>query len=215
MPLKDNLGTDRLPVVTLLLIVANVAVYLLIQGGGIAHGPSEVETVGYASAVPSLFLHAGLLHLLANMLALWLFGPAVEDSMSRWRYLLLYLAGGLAAIALQVALDPHATVPALGASGAVAAVLGGCLLLYPRVRFVSIVFVPLFSTLVELPAWVPVAAWVAVQAIVGATALSDVADASGAVAAVAPVGGLLVGLLAVKLLADRRKQVPVRVKVAA
>lgn len=274
-PLKDNLPTDRLPLVTLLLIVANVAVYFLVQGGGITHGPrdtqvldygaipyqvthpsaecgtgatltdgatletggtvvcegevvrlqgggsAEVATVGesergnvWLTLVTSMFLHGGLLHLLGNMLFLWIFGSTVEDSTSRWRYLLFYLLGGLAAIGLQVAVDPDSTVPTIGASGAIAAVLGGYILLYPRARIVSVVFVILFFTLIELPAWLMLGLWFAEQALVGATSLGDVAGEAGGVAYFAHVGGFLFGLVAVKAFADRRKQVPRRVKVA-
>ena len=274
-PLKDNLPTDRLPLVTLLLIVANVAVYFLVQGGGITHGPrdaqvldygaipyqlthpsaecgtsatltdgarletggtvvcegavvrlqgggtAEVATVGesergnvWLTLVTSMFLHGGLLHLLGNMLFLWIFGSTVEDSTSRWRYLVFYLLGGLAATGLQVAVDPDSTVPTIGASGAIAAVLGGYILLYPRARIVSVVFVILFFTIVELPAWLLLGVWFAEQALVGAVSLGDVAGEAGGIAYFAHVGGFLFGLLAVKLFADRRKQVPQRVKVA-
>ena len=222
-PLKDNLGSDRLPIVTLLLIAANVAIYFLVQGGGIAHGPSEGQVVDVeggiaevcAALAASLFLHGGLLHLLANMLFLWILGSTVEDSMSRWRYLLFYLGGGLAAVALQLAVASGPAVPTLGSSGALAGVVGGYLLLYPRARVVSIVFVVLLFTLVELPVWLLIALWVAEQAAVGATSLGHVADAAGAVTWLAQAGGLLFGVLAIKLFADRRKQVPSRVKVAA
>lgn len=273
-PIKDNLPTDRLPVVTLLLILVNVVVYFAIQGGGITHGPgdrvveeygaipyqvthpsaecgteatlsdggrldtggavvcegeqvalqgggtAQVDTVGGAqrgnvwlTLVTSMFLHGGLLHLLGNMLFLWIFGSTVEDSMARWRYVLFYLLGGLAAIGLQVAVDPGSTVPTIGASGAIAGVLGGYILLYPRARVVSVVFLILLFTLIELPAWLLLGIWFAEQALVGATTLGDVAGGGG-VAYFAHVGGFLFGLLAIRLFADRRKQVPQRVKVA-
>lgn len=218
LPLKDNLGTERLPLVTLLLIAANVAVWLLVQGGGIAHGPSDGQTVDAGSwpdLAGSLFLHGGLLHLLANMLFLWLFGSTVEDSMVRWRYLLLYLGGGLVAAGLQAALASGDAVPALGSSGALAAIVGGYVLLYARARVISVVLVPLLFSVVAVPVAALVALWLVEQALVGATSLGHVAGGGEAAAWLALAGGFLFGLLAVRPLADRRKQVPARVKVAA
>lgn len=223
LPLKDTLGTDRLPLVTLLLIAANVAVYLLVQGGGITHGPGDGQLVdvdgGLAEAwtalAGSIFTHGGLLHLLANMLFLWIFGATVEDSMSRWRYLLFYLAGGLVAVVVQVAVASGSTVPTLGSSGALAAVIGGYVLLYRGARVLTIVLVPLLFTLVELPLWPLLALWVAEQALVGATSLGHVAGEGDAATWLAQAAGFLFGLLAIRLFADRRKQVPARVKVAA
>src|SRR4026208_660622 len=116
-----------------------------------------------------MFLHGSILHLGGNMLYLWLFGGTaeggtvlcrwlsggtVEAARSRWRYVLFYRLGGLAAIGLQIAVDADAAVPTVGASGAIAAVLGGYILLYPRARVVTVVFIFFFFTLIELPAFV-------------------------------------------------------------
>jgi membrane associated rhomboid family serine protease len=184
-----------------------------LQGGGSAV-VGEVDGDGRGSPwltlVTSMFLHGGILHLLGNMLFLWIFGGNVEDSMSRWRYVLFYLLGGLAAIGLQVLLEPNSTVPTVGASGAIAAVLGGYILLYPRARVVTVVFIVLLFTLIELPAWMLLGLWFAEQALVGAISLGDVAGEGGGVAYFAHVGGFVFGLLAIKLFAQRRKQVPPR-----
>lgn len=165
----------------------------------------------WLTLVTSMFLHGGLLHLLGNMLFLWIFGGNVEDSMSRPRFILFYLLGGLAAIGLQVLVEPGSTVPTIGASGAIAAVLGGYILLYPRARVVTVVFLILLFTLIELPAWLLLGLWFAEQAVVGATSLGDVAGEGGGVAYFAHVGGFVFGLLAIKLFVQRRKQVPIRV----
>jgi membrane associated rhomboid family serine protease len=267
-PLKDNIPTDRLPLVTILLILVNVIVYFGFQGGGIAHGPRESTVVRYGAIpyelthpgkrcgtsatvagggaldtggavvcqgervelsgggsvtvattsssgpsawltlVTSMFLHGGLLHLLGNMLFLWIFGTTVEDAMSRWRYLLFYLLGGLAAGVLEVAIHPGSTAPTIGASGAIAAVLGGYILLYPRARVVTAVLVILFFTLIELPAWVMLGVWFAEQAIFAATSLGNPAGGGGGVAYFAHVGGFAFGLLAIRTFAQRRKQLP-------
>jgi membrane associated rhomboid family serine protease len=227
-PIKDNIPTDRLPIVTILLIAANVFVYFFLQHGGIAHGPSTSSVVHYGAIpfevshpgegsgpstwltlVTSMFEHGGLLHLFGNMLFLWIFGANVEDAMSRPRYLAFYLLGGLAALGLQVAVDPSSTVPTIGASGAIAAVLGGYILLYPRARVVTIVFVILFFTLIELPAWVLLGVWFAEQAIFAATSVGDpTGGAGGGVAYFAHVGGFAFGLLAIRLFVQRRKGLP-------
>ena len=198
-PLKDNIPTDRLPIVTLLLIAANVLVYFLLQHGGIGHGPANGEVVEYGAIpdevtqerpdqgplaawltlVTAMFLHGGILHLLGNMLFLWIFGTNVEDAMSRVRYVAFYLLGGLRAIGLQIAIDPGSTVPTVGASGAIAAVLGGYILLYPRARVVTVVFVIFLFTLVELPAWVLLGFWFLMQAVFAAAALAQPTGGEG------------------------------------
>jgi membrane associated rhomboid family serine protease len=226
-PLKDNIPTDRLPIVTILLILVNVVVYFGLQHGGFAHGPREASVVRYG-AIPyevthpasasgpstwltlltSMFLHGGILHLAGNMLFLWIFGANVEDAMARWRYVAFYLLGGLAALALQVAVSPDATAPTIGASGAIAAVLGGYILLYPRARVVTVVFLIFVFTLIELPAWAMLGLWFAEQAAFGASSLAHPAGGGGGVAYFAHVGGFVFGLLAIRLFAQRRKQLP-------
>ena len=156
-----------------------------------------------------MFTHAGLLHLGGNMLFLWIFGNNVEDAMGRVKFALFYLGAGLAALALQVAVGPDEVVPTLGASGAVAGVLGGYLLLYPRARVVTLVFIILFFTVLELPAIAFLAIWFFQQAVFGALDLTNPTGGAGGVAYFAHIGGFLFGLLTVKLLATRRKDVPV------
>jgi membrane associated rhomboid family serine protease len=156
--------------------------------------PSTWLTILFA-----MFMHGGLLHLGGNMLFLWIFGNNIEDSMSRWRFLLFYLLGGLVATAAQVAVSPDSMTPTLGASGAIAAVLGGYALLYPRARVVTLVFIIIFVTVIELPALLVLGAWFVLQ----------LADASsqptggGGVAYFAHIGGFVFGLLAIKLFANR------------
>jgi membrane associated rhomboid family serine protease len=197
--------------------VTNVLVYFVLQGGGIASGPDGGDLVGVGSfpdLIAALFQHSGIVQLLGNMLFLWMFGATVEDSTSRVRYLLFYLLGGLAAFGLSVVVASSATVPAIGSSGAVAAVLGGYILLYPRGRVVAVVLLPLVSTLLEVPAWALMALWFGEQALVAATSLGDVSGEAGGVAWFASAGGFLFGLLAIRLVATRRKQLPSRVREA-
>src|SRR5204863_4147921 len=114
----------------------------------------------WLTIVFAMFMHGGLLHLGGNMLFLWIFGNNVEDSMSRPRFAAFYLLGGLAATAAQVLINPSSHSPTLGASGAIAAVLGGYALLYPRARVVTLIFIIIFVTVIELPALLVLGLWV-------------------------------------------------------
>ncbi len=157
----------------------------------------------------AMFMHASILHIGGNMLFLWIFGNNVEDAMGPVKYLAFYILGGLAALGLQVAVGPHSTAPTLGASGAIAAVLGGYILLYPRARVLTLVFIILFFTVIELPAIVMLGIWFAEQAVFGAANLTNPTGGGGGVAYFAHVGGFAFGLLTVKALARRpRKPVP-------
>ena len=120
----------------------------------------------------AMFMHGGLLHLGGNMLFLWIFGNNVEDSMGPVKFVVFYLLGGLAATALQTVIDPSSAVPNIGASGAIAAVLGGYLLLFPRARVITVIFIIFFFTILELPALVFLVIWFAQQALFGYFGLS-------------------------------------------
>jgi membrane associated rhomboid family serine protease len=161
----------------------------------------------------AMFMHGGLLHLGGNMLFLWIFGNNVEDAMGKVRYLIFYIGGGLAATALQVLVGPNSTVPNLGASGAIAAVLGGYILLYPRARVLTFVFVIFFFTLIELPAFLVLGLWIAEQIAFGATGILHPVGSGGGVAYFAHIGGFAFGLLLVKAFARRVKEPPPRLPV--
>jgi membrane associated rhomboid family serine protease len=145
-------------------------------------------------------MHGSFRHLAGNMLFLWIFGNNIEDSMGRPRFVVFYLLGGIAAIAGQTLIDPSAKVPTVGASGAIAAVLGAYALLYPRARVVTLVFIIIFFTILELPALVVLGLWFFLQVAYGA---SDIAGASGGVAYFAHIGGFIFGLVFIKLFANR------------
>jgi membrane associated rhomboid family serine protease len=152
----------------------------------------------------SMFTHAGLLHLGGNMLFLWIFGNNVEDSMGPVRFIVFYLLAGIAALALQTLIGPNSTTPTLGASGAIAGVLGGYILLYPRARVLTLIFLFIFFTFIELPAFLFLFIWFAQQALFGAINLTNPTGGGGGVAYFAHVGGFVFGLAAVRLLAKRR-----------
>jgi membrane associated rhomboid family serine protease len=257
LPLKDNIPTGRFPVVTVVIIVINVALFFGFQkaewnGGGfqvdtqntleyaeipyeITHpgehcgllgdedDPSakvvcgEPDELDQSGAVPdsdqpptwltlltSMFMHGGLLHILGNMLFLWIFGNNVEDSMGPVKFVAFYLLGGLAATAAQVGFSPNEPVPTLGASGAVAAVLGAYALLYPRARVVTLVFIVIFITVIELPAWLVLFGWAVLQ-VLSASSEAAVGGEGGGVAYWAHIGGFVFGLALIKLFATRRR----------
>ena len=155
----------------------------------------------------AMFMHASILHIGGNMLFLWIFGNNVEDAMGPIRFILFYLLGGVAALALQVAVGPNSLAPTVGASGAIAAVLGGYIVLYPRARVLTLVLIIFFFGVIELPALVMLGIWFAEQAAFGAAGLTSLGNAGG-VAYFAHVGGFAFGLLTIRLVATRRKATP-------
>jgi membrane associated rhomboid family serine protease len=155
----------------------------------------------WLTVLSSMFMHGGLLHIGGNMLFLWVFGNNVEDSMGRVRFLVFYLLGGIAAMALQTAVHPSATVPSVGASGAVAAVLGGYLLIYPRARVLTLVFLFVFFTFIQIPAMFFLVIWFGQQLLFGYLDYVDPTGGGGGVAYFAHIGGFAFGLAAIKAFA--------------
>ena len=221
LPLRDNIATRRAPVVTVGLIAANAAVWLWelhSRGATIdryAYYPCSVQgpCLGLAAhhhlpawegAFSSMFMHASWVHILGNMLFLWIFGNNVEDALGRGRFLAWYLAAGLAATATQTWVTLHyasaaeASVPNLGASGAIAGVLGAYLLLLPTARVLTLVG----FFLVPLPAYFFLGFWFLLQLWEGGFAVTHPAEGGG-VAFFAHVGGFLFGAATVYLVARR------------
>ncbi len=173
------------------------------------HGVPPADYIStWQTIFTAMFMHASILHIGGNMLFLWIFGNNVEDSMGRVKFLAFYIVGGLAALALQVAVGPKSMGPTLGASGAIAAVLAGYIVLFPRARVLTLVLIIFFFTVIELPAWVMLGIWFAEQAVFGLANLTNPAGGGGGVAYFAHVGGFAFGLIAVRALARKRKQVP-------
>ena len=183
---------------------------LISQAGQIAcegmqgvSGQADPQPATWFTVLSSMFMHGGLLHIGGNMLFLWVFGNNVEDAMGRVKFIVFYLLGGVAAMGLQTAVDPSATVPSIGASGAVAAVLGGYLLLYPRARVLTLIFLVVFFTFIQIPAMFFLVIWFAQQLLFGYLDYASPTDSGGGVAYFAHIGGFLFGLLTVKLFATR------------
>lgn len=167
--------------------------FLLSLSRDFAYLPFNVATIG-----TSMFLHAGFLHLIGNVLYLWIFGNNIEDSMGHRRYVVFYLASGVAAALTQFSVEPAARVPMIGASGAVSGVLGAYLVLFPYARIKTLIFILVFFTWVDLPAIVLLTAW-----FLGQILFSD----TGGVAWFAHIGGFIFGMAAVKIFTAGRRQV--------
>ena len=172
------------------------------QAGVVGHAPDQAPW--WITVFSSMFMHGGFLHLAGNMLFLWIFGNNIEDSMGKPRFVVFYLLGGIAALAAQTAIAPNAAVPTVGASGAIAAVLGGYALLYPRARVLTLVIIVIFFTILQLPALVVLGLWFLLQVLYGASDLAQpVAGGGAGVAYFAHIGGFLFGLLLIRAFANR------------
>jgi membrane associated rhomboid family serine protease len=226
-PLRDNIPTERFPYVTVALMLANAFVYFFLQEGlwqlpatggdwpvqQYAAIPCEFTGECAATGPPStiltaftsMFMHGSLLHLGGNMLFLWIFGNNVEDSMGPVKFIAFYVLGGLAADAAQILVDPGSDIPTLGASGAVAGVLGGYLLLFPRARVVTVVFIIFFFTILELPALLFLAIWAGQQFLFAYFDLIGPQEGGG-VAYFAHIGGFVFGLLLIRAFANEKRR---------
>ena len=214
IPLRDANPTRRTPVVTLGLIVACFVVFawelglqatseaslnaFVTEWGVVprelldAWGDDQIASQETATLVTSQFLHGGWLHLIGNMLYLWIFGNNIEDRLGRVLFLLFYLAGGVIAALTQVAVDPDSTVPLIGASGAIAATLGAYLVLFPGARITTLVFLGFFYQLINVPAVVVLGFWFVLQLLDGVGQIGRETGAGG-IAFFAHIGGFVAG----------------------
>lgn len=216
IPLRDTIRTRTVPFVTRLLVVANVAAFVLefLQGDNLdafleryafiplrffhPHLAGWTFSDAVATIFTAMFLHGGLVHLLGNMLFLWIFGDNVEDALGHSRFLFFYFASGLCATLLQAFLSPASEIPNLGASGAIAGVLGAYFVYYPRARIVTVVPLFILFPIVELPAAVYLLGWFALQFWMGSQQLTQAGRAAasqGGVAFWAHVGGFVFGIV--------------------
>jgi membrane associated rhomboid family serine protease len=230
IPLRDANPTSRRAWVTLLLIAANVAVFLLWEpiGGSareqsiffVCHGaipdemtdlqpiPEVVALCGgksvLVSILTSMFIHGGILHIAGNMLYLWVFGNNVEDRMGWPAFLLFYVAAGVVAAYAQALTDPSSQIPLVGASGAIAGTLGAYVVMFPHARVLTLVPIYFFLQAAELPAWIVLGFWFVLQAFAG---VGGLAGEAGGVAWFAHIGGFVFGAL-VALAFYRRRPEP-------
>lgn len=210
IPLGDaSRRPTRFPVVTIAIIVVNAFVFLLELMGGDTFVlqwsaiPANI-TAGHhlITLLTSMFLHGSWSHIIGNMVFLWAFGPEIEDAMNPWRYLAFYLLGGVVAMLAQVAAIPHSTVPNLGASGAIAAVMGAFLVTYPLDRIRTILFFFIFVRIRFIPAALLIGFWFLTQ-LLNAGSVAQVQ--TGGVAYLAHVGGAIFGAVTARLFEDPRR----------
>lgn len=202
-PIRDHNPSGRTPLITLALIVVNVLVFLAcfpsLSDGELARFyqtwgmvPARItQGGGYDTLVTHMFLHGGWMHIIGNMLFLWIFGDNLEDEMGHLPFLLFYLASGLAAAALQFAAEPGSPVPMVGASGAIAGVMGGYLLMFPKARVDVLLIIVIFFRVFALRAWIVLGVWFALQVFSGLSTPTD----GGGVAYWAHAGGFGAGLV--------------------
>jgi len=210
IPLTDaSRRPARIPVVTAFLILVNALVFLLelVRGESFVMQwsaiPAQVVSGHqWITILTAMFMHGSWSHIIGNMVFLWAFAPEIEDVMGRGRYLVFYLAGGLVAMLAQVAANPHSTVPNLGASGAIAAVMGAFLVTYPRDRIRSLLFIFIFVRVTYIPAGLLIGVWFLSQ-LVHAGAVAQVE--TGGVAYLAHVGGFIFGAVTARLFEDPRR----------
>jgi membrane associated rhomboid family serine protease len=200
VPLSDaSRRPVRIPFVTALIIVINIFVFVLELSGGDAFVlrwsaiPAQIISGHrWITVLTAMFMHGSWSHIIGNMVFLWAFAPEIEDAMGRGRYLLFYLLGGIVAMLAQVIADPHSTVPNLGASGAIAAVMGAFIVTYPQDRIKVVLFIFIFGRITFIPAALLIGFWFLSQLIhAGAVAQTQ----TGGVAYLAHVGGFIFGVL--------------------
>lgn len=212
IPLRDiSRRPVHRPVVTISIIVVNSVVFVLELLGGEPFvrqwsviPANIVAGHGWVTILTAMFMHAGWMHIIGNMVFLWAFGPEIEDAMGPGRYLAFYLLGGFVASAAQIAAMSSSTVPNLGASGAIAAVMGAFLITYPRDRIRTLLFLGWFVTVTVLPAVVLIGIWFLIQLFSQVGSIAQ-AQAGGGVAYMAHVGGFIFGAITAKLFEDRRR----------
>lgn len=222
IPLRDENPTRTTPFVVYALVIINAIVFIyngtldpriqnplagfelvpieLITGRDV--GP-QTPVAAWATIFTSMFMHANLLHIGGNMLYLWIFGNNIEDTLGHVRFLLFYLAAGAAAALAQVATAPMSTIPMVGASGAIAGVLGAYLILFPRARVITLLFLFVFIQVVALPASIVLGMWIILQ-IVNSLVFASGMMQGGGVAYAAHIGGFIAGVAMVYVLGGRR-----------
>jgi membrane associated rhomboid family serine protease len=226
IPLKDENPTSRFPYITVFFIALNILIFLyqffspqglqyyVFKMGAIPYEITHFKTVSFISpdsqepvsrllpplaVVVSMFLHGGFLHLLGNMLYLWIFGNNIEDFLGSFRFIFFYLLSGLGASLTHIVFHPNSQVPMIGASGAIAGVLGAYLILYPRARVLTFVFLFIFIRVMPIPAFFILGIWFIAQVLnVGL---------GGGVAWFAHIGGFLIGIALIKIYTRKRRKV--------
>jgi len=228
-PIRDKVRSSRFPLITVLIIIVNVFAFLyevslsgtelqsfVVNYGVIpvrarlaAQGEKAQGVVFARSIFTSMFLHGGWLHLISNMWFLWIFGDNVEDRLGRYRYVLFYVTCGTVAALVHALFNLNSRIPTVGASGAIAGVLGAYMILYPRARIVTLVPIFIIFYFVELPAVVFLGLWFLIQ-LLNQVLETSMGGSMQSVAWMAHIGGFFIGIILVGLMGTRRDFVPGR-----
>lgn len=211
IPISDSIRSHRTPWVTYVILALNIGIYTLTAIVGLGDYEKSILTYGLipfrvmrsfdaeaiSDLITSMFLHGSLIHLVGNMLYLWIFGDNVEDALGHAQYLLFYLIGGLLASAAHILTNPTSMLPTIGASGAIAAVLGAYLVLYPASQVRTLIPLGFFVRITLLPAFIVLGLWFVFQLFEGLLSIGSNADVGG-VAFWAHIGGFVVGAFLAK-----------------
>jgi len=209
-PLKDDIPTDKPPIVTIALIVINALIffyqislgedfqYLIVKLGAIPYEITHQSEITQEAPFPvnmtlltAMFLHGGWFHIIGNMLYLWIFGNNIEDKLGHFKFIIFYLLSGVIASLVFVVTSPNSTIPMVGASGAIAGVLGAYLLKFPHARILTLIFLGFFVRIVRIPAVYVLGFWFIIQLIY---ALPSIGSNTGGVAWFAHIGGFVAGM---------------------
>jgi membrane associated rhomboid family serine protease len=218
-PLYDENPTETFPLITLSIIAINIAVFLY----ELSLGPQLTQFINTYAMVPAtitqgqqyitiftaMFLHGGFIHIFGNMLYLWIFGNNIEDTLGHLKFLFFYFLAGIGGAIGHLIVSPLSTVPTLGASGAIAGVLGAYIILFPHARVVTAVLILYFIRIIRLPAILVIGFWIVIQFLSGIasiTAQPTFNQAASSVAWFAHIGGFLAGIILIFVLPARRKQ---------
>lgn len=220
IPYKDDNPTTHFPIITILLITLNTLVFLfqmvsntdsraiIYSYGVIPHnllqGDEKMGIPVTVNLLTSMFLHGGILHLAGNMLYLWIFGNNIEDQLGIFRFIVFYLLCGVIATYTHALSDPSSTIPMIGASGAISGILGAYLVLFPRARVHTLIFLGFFIQVIRIPAIIVIGFWIVIQFINGLLSRGFYGG-SGGVAWFAHIGGFLAGVILIKLFLKKRR----------
>ena len=233
IPVSDSVRARTFPYVNVTLIFANIAVFVyevtlssteirdFLRDWGVISvqlidwldHPSRDNGEELVTPLTSMFLHGGWLHIVSNMLFLWVFGDNVEDTLGHMRYLIFYLIAGIGAVALQVFVDQDGTIPTIGASGAIAGVLGGYLVLYPRATVSVLIPWLFFFGAFPVPAIALIGFWFLLQLFNGVASVGSAVGVTEGIAYWAHVGGFLAGFLLIWVIPRRRRRAPAQQRI--
>jgi membrane associated rhomboid family serine protease len=212
IPLRDTQPSYSKPLVTTLLIVINVLAFLYefslddySQNAFMFTYGLVPERFNWLSLMTSMFLHGGWMHLIGNMWFLWIFGDNIEDILGHGKFLLFYLLCGVAAALAQVMLNPFSRIPMVGASGAIAGVMGSYMIKFPHARIETFAFIFVFITRFDVPAWLMLIYWLATQLFSGVGSIGTSTANQGGVAFFAHIGGFIAGAVLIHLLGTRKR----------